>query len=285
VRVVHHDGDLPPLTFAEAQALRLIGAPPSLRLACQTRPACDLEIHPVLQPYVQLPIAAARGNRFGLAGFVPAWSDFGREREVTVLFVDVRGSTALAETRMPYDVVFLINQFMAEMAAAVEGSGGHYSNFTGDGLMALFGLGSPSAAWSGKDHGARSALFCAAEMLERVERMNVRLHCELATPLCVGIGIHSGLAIIGRMGPPKMPIVTALGDTVNTASRLEGLAKELSSPLVASARTIELARVATPLRDVQLRGRESALRVATFDDAKAIRQVLSGSPDAVAARG
>jgi adenylate cyclase len=277
VRVLHHEGELPPLTYAEAQALRLIGAPPSLRLACQTRPADDLEIHPVLQPNLHLPIAPTGGGRFAVAGYIPSGGDFGRERELTVLFIDVRGSTALAEMRMPYDVVFLINQFMAEMAAAVEGSGGHYSNFTGDGLMALFGLASPSAAWSGKDCGARAALFCAADMLERVERINVRLACELSAPLCVGIGLHTGLAIIGRMGPPKMPIVTALGDTVNTASRLEGLAKELSSPVIASQRTIELAGLSAPLRDVQLRGRESTLQVAMFADAKAIRQMLGGA--------
>jgi adenylate cyclase len=199
---------------------------------------------------------------------------------VTVLFVDVRGSTSLAETRMPYDVVFLINQFMAEMAAAVEGSGGHYSNFTGDGLMALFGLGEPTAAWSGKDCGARAALFCAAEMLERVERINVRLACELAAPLCVGVGVHTGIAIVGRMGPPKMPIVTALGDTVNTAARLEGMGKELSSPVVVSDRTIELAGLSATMRDVQLRGRGSLLRVATFDDATALRRLLGGAPKA-----
>jgi hypothetical protein len=119
-----------------------------------------------------------------------------------------------------------------------------------------------------------------------IDEGRVRLQCELATPLCVGIGIHTGEAIIGRMGPPKMPIVTALGDTVNTASRLEGLAKELSSaPVVASERTIELAGVSAPLKDVQVRGRETALRIAVFGDARALRHALSAAAAAVAVRG
>ena len=69
-----------------------------------------------------------------------AGEDFGEEREVTILFVDIRGSTSLAERRMPYDVIFLLNSLFAALAEAVENSGDYYSNFTGDGLMALFGL-------------------------------------------------------------------------------------------------------------------------------------------------
>src|SRR5205823_4406129 len=104
--------------------------------------------------------------------------------------------------------------YFAEMAAAIEATGGHYSNFTGDGLMALFGLEQVD------DHGAYAALTCGSRMLERLGDLNQQLASELAEPLRIGIGIHTGEAIIGQMGPPKMPILTALGDAVNTAARL-----------------------------------------------------------------
>ena len=120
------------------------------------------------------------------------------------------------------------------LAEAVEESGGYYSNFTGDGLMALFGLDGKRAK------GANAALRCALTMLERLDRFNQRLAGELETPIAIGIGIHTGEAIVGRMGPPKTPIQSAIGDSVNTASRLETATKDLGVPLVVSAETCEL---------------------------------------------
>jgi adenylate cyclase len=249
VMVVDGEENLPPPTPDEARALERIHAPPKLRLACQTRPNGDVSV----QLLFKTDLLAAQVN--GQGG-----PEFGQEREVTVLFIDIRGSTRLAEKRMPYDVVFLLNHFLQEMAAAVEESGGFYSNFTGDGLMALFGL------QPGPDHGARAALSCAASMLERLELINDRLVDEIETPLTVGIGIHTGLAIVGRMGPPKSPFVTALGDTVNTAARLEGLTKEFHSPIAVSAATLDAASIPhPPVCDVELRGRTTTLRVAPMD--------------------
>ncbi len=127
----------------------------------------------------------------------PRGKEFGEERHVTILFIDLRGSTALAEARLPYDVVFLLNYYFAEMAEAVDLAGGHYSNFTGDRLMALFGLGLSA------DHGAKAALRCALQMLEKLDQLNQRLAAELAAPLTMGVGIHTGQVIVGRMGPPR----------------------------------------------------------------------------------
>ena len=255
VLVVDGGADLPPPTPDEARALERISAPAGLRLACQTRPTADVAVQPLMKS--KLGAAAAMSGAIGLADRGP---EFGQEREVTVLFIDIRGSTRLAEKRLPYDVVFLLNHFLEEMAAAVEGSNGFYSNFTGDGLMALFGL------QPGPDHGARAALSCAANMLERLELMNERLIDEIETPLAVGIGIHTGVAIVGRMGPPKSPFVTALGDTVNTAARLEGLTKELRSPVAVSVATLDAAGMPhPPMCEVELRGRTSRLSVASMD--------------------
>ena len=248
VRIDASAGVLPEPTPVEAHALARIGAPANVRLACQLRPKVDLSVHPLLHPSLILS-GRTRGK------------EFGEERRVTILFTDLRGSTHLAESRMPYDVVFLLNNYFGEMAEAVEQSGGHYSNFTGDGLMALFGLEGSS------DAGARAALTCALSMLEKLDNLNEQLADELSEPLAMGIGIHTGEAIVGRMGPPKTPIISAVGDSVNTTARLESSSKELNAPLVVSLDTLRSSavEVTLPLQEVSLRGRANRLAVAALD--------------------
>ena len=153
----------------------------------------------------------------------------GSEREVTVMFIDLRGSTTLGEAKLPYDVLFILNQFFTEMTKALVATGGHYSNFTGDGLMALYGLNAPEPAL-----GAAQAMRGAREMLMRLDRLNAQLRADLKEPLRIGIGIHFGEAIVGALGPPRSQIVTAIGDTVNTTARLESLTKEYDCTLILS---------------------------------------------------
>ena len=160
----------------------------------------------------------------------------GSERLITVVFVDLRASTGLGETRMPYDVLFILNRFFAEMTKALADTNGHYSQFTGDGLMALYGLDTANPAL-----GPIQALRGAREMLARLDQLNEQMHAELRQPLRMGIGIHYGEAIVGSMGPPRSQIITAIGDTVNTAARLEGLTKDYNCVLVVSRRAAEVA--------------------------------------------
>jgi adenylate cyclase len=256
VQILSAAGELPEANELEAAALRRIGAPANVRLACQLRPEVDLTVQPLLHPR----IVAATQTEAG---------QFGEEREITILFVDIRGSTSLAEARLPYDVVFLLNSLFAALTEAVERSCGYYSNFTGDGLMALFGLDGQIR------NGARSALRCALTMFEKLDSFNDRLAGELDTPIEIGVGIHTGEAIIGRMGPPKTPILSAIGDSVNTTARLEGTTKELGVPLVISAETLRAAGVpiSMPLRDMSLRGRASTMAVAALGRAE-LRQIL-----------
>jgi adenylate cyclase len=260
VRIAAVAGDLPKPMQLEAAALRRIGAPGDVRLACQLRPQVNLTVHPLLHPR----LVAATHGRVG--------PEFGEEREVTILFVDVRGSTSLAEKRLPYDVVFLLNSLFAALAESVEESGGYYSNFTGDGLMALFGLNRERA------EGARAALQCALTMFQRLDKLNDRLADELETPLAIGVGIHTGEAIVGRMGPPKTPILSAIGDSVNTAARLESTTKELGMPLVVSEETLRAAGISTSmeLKPVSLRGRTSDMAAAALDQGS-LRQILNRS--------
>ena len=238
----HRQGlaELPPPSAIERAALQRIHAGPEVRLACQLAPRRDLAVVPLLPPDATVRDAKRPG---GVEG---------EERHVTVLFVDLRGSTTLGERKMPYDVVFVLNQFFAEMAEALKTTGGHYSTFTGDGLMALYGLdGSP-------EEGCKAALGGAAEMMRRLGKLNRSLATELADPLRIGIGLHTGLAVVGTMGPPEAPHLSALGDTVNIAARLEAETKRFDVPLVVSEDVAVLAGIDTTgmaHHRVEIRGR------------------------------
>src|SRR5216684_2603588 len=208
----------------EAKALARIEAPPGLRLACQIRPTADLTVMPLLPADATPAQCSVRG---GLEG---------SERLITIVFVDLRGSTTLGEAKLPYDVLFILNQFFQEMTKALDATNGHYSQFTGDGLLALYGLNArdPTTA-------PAEALRGAREMLARLDQLNRRLAGELTQPLRIGIGMHFAEAIVGSMGPPRSQIITAIGDAVNTAARLEGLTKEYDCALVLSRRAAEAA--------------------------------------------
>jgi adenylate cyclase len=208
----------------EARALARIGATPGLRLACQVRPMADVAITPLLG-----------ADASAAEGFVRGGME-GSERLITIMFIDLRGSTTLGEAKLPYDVLFILNRFFGEMKDALEATNGHYAQFTGDGLMALYGLYADDPA-----QGAADALRGAREMLLRLEQLNRKLKGELPQPLRIGIGIHHAEAIVGAMGPPKAQTVTAIGDTANTAARLESLTKEYGCSLVISRRAAETA--------------------------------------------
>ncbi|MSO92240.1 MAG: 2Fe-2S iron-sulfur cluster binding domain-containing protein [Rhodospirillales bacterium] len=241
VRVSRGLEHLPEPLPLERGALACIKASPQVRLACQLRPRHDLAVVPLLPSYATV----QDGRRPGGVE--------GQERHVTALFADLRGSTALGHARMPYDVVFVLNQFFAEMAEALNATGGHYAQFAGDGLMALYGLkGTPA-------DGCRDALRGAADMAARLDRLNATLKTELAQPLRMGIGIHTGLAIVGTMGPPAQPIFSAIGDNINVAARLESETKRLGVTLVMSEAVATLAGVdvaGLARHQVEVRGRE-----------------------------
>ncbi|OMH33696.1 adenylate/guanylate cyclase domain-containing protein [Motiliproteus sp. MSK22-1] len=249
VRVIGGQENLQPAEMEENNALAGIKADPNVRLACQLHVDQDISIVPLIPPerssdYVRKP------------GGVE-----GKEQQVAVLFVDLRGSTALGELRLPYDVVFILNQFFSAMVSALAQTNGHYAQFNGDGLMALYGLETDLAT------GCREAISGAAAMLAELERLNNRLNLELDAPLKVGIGIHSGEAIVGTMGPPLTPIVSAVGDTVNIAARLEAETKVHTVPLVVSRITAERGGVGLAgagQYQVSVRGRKESLEVLAF---------------------
>ena len=253
---------LPKPDKLEARALSRIDADPSIRLACQLRPRRDLHATPLLPPTA----TAAHGR---LPGGV-----HGREQQIVTMFIDLRGSTRLGERRLPYDVLFILNLFFAEMTAALSETGGHYAQFNGDGLMALYGLD------DGVKAGSRQALAGAVRMFARLDMLNHRLKDELAEPLRMGIGLHSGEAIVGTMGPPKSPLLSAIGDNINIAARLESQTKVFDCPLVISADLTRHTGIDTSgftKHQITVKGREAPIDVFAVTDIETIKPVAMPS--------
>jgi adenylate cyclase len=238
---------LPPPSPEEARVLHRVGAPDGVRLACQIRPTHGLEVTPLLPPGVG-PKAAWKQ---------PAYHQ-GSEREICVMFADIRSFTRFSETKLPYDVVFVLNRYFRSMGEAIDAAGGHIDKFIGDGVMALFG------ADTDPEEACRRALAAARAMGAALDELNRSLAHDLPEPIRIGIGIHFGAVIVGEMGYGKTISLTAIGDVVNTASRLEAATKEFGCQLIVSealaARAgIDLSRFAH--HEIEVRGRDGTLGI------------------------
>jgi adenylate cyclase len=253
---------LPPASEQERKVLERVGAPPNVRLACQTRPTANIAVVPVLPPTASPRDAQPR------PGYLQ-----GHEEEIAVLFADLRAFTRMAEHKLPYDVVFLLNRYFRAMGTAVESAGGQLDKFIGDGVMALFGVGSRPT------EGCRRALTAARRMSEGLRELNQSLASDVAEPLRIGIGIHAGPAIVGEMGHGRATSVTAVGDTVNTASRLENLTKEYACQLVISdavARYAQLDVEGFERHEIEIRGRLEPLTIRVIGDAQDLPAETTG---------
>ena len=246
VRIARGLGQLPPASEAERRVLARVGAAPDVRLACQTRPNHDVAVDPLLAPSVAPADAFATDVRQG------------HEQELAVLFADLRGFTRMAEHKLPYDVVFFLNRYFEAVGTAITSAGGVTNQFTGDGVMALFGIETGPAT------GSRQALAAARAMVAGVEALSAELAGDLPAPMRIGIGIHTGPAVVGRMGWGESFYLTAVGDTVHVAARLEQATKDYRAELVLSEDVARHAAVdlsAFPRHDLELHNRAGRIGV------------------------
>lgn len=254
IRVAGPASALPEASPAEQRLLERVGVAPNVRLACQLRPMGTISVTPLLPAHAQASDGYAQ----------PAYLA-GQERTIAVLFADLRSFTGIAERKLPYDLVFLLNSYFETVGEAITSSGGLVDKFIGDGVMALFGVDSRP------ERGCRQALAAAQRMIGQVNALSQNLAEELPEPLRIGIGIHCGPVVVGRMGYGETVHVTAIGDTVNVASRLQDLTKEFGCQLVMSeevARQSELDTAAFQRRELTLRNRNEALSIFVVEDVR-----------------
>jgi adenylate cyclase len=262
VRVVSDRGALPRPSGREAFVLTRVGArtDPAIRLACQLRPNTDVAVIPVLPAHIGADFVRNRRR-----------IHIGEERYIVSMFVDMRGSTRLAEARLPFDIVFLINRFLGAASQAVLDAGGEPNQFIGDGMLALFGLNvDPPAA-------CRQAMYAAANVAANVEYMNHQFATELPEPIQFGIGIHGGDVIIGDIGFRDHTVFTAVGDAVNVAARLQDMTKALNCTIIVSeevCKTAGIAPDALTRTEVSIRGRDEPMTIRTAADPTVLASLL-----------
>lgn len=261
VRIAGDATALPEPSEQELKVLARVGAPEGVRLACQLRPRRSIDVVPLLP-------ATAQPRE----GFRKPRSHQGDEQEIAILFADLRAFTRFSEGKLPYDVVFVINQYFRRMGLAVEAAGGRIDKFIGDGVMALFGVDDTPA------RGCRQALAAARAMAEALDELNAQLAADLGETLRMGMGIHVGASVVGEMGYRDAVSITAIGDAVNTASRLESATKEFGCQLmvsesVASAAGVDLS--AFPQRAVEIRGRTEPTLAYLIEDARRLPTIAA----------
>jgi adenylate cyclase len=184
----------------------------------------------------------------------------GVRREVTVLFLDIRGFTAWSERTDPAEVFDELNLLLGELADAVLSTDGTIDKFTGDGLMAFW-----NAPLDQPDHAER-ALRTVPRLLMRVREINLRREARSGPPFRVGIGIATGPAMVGNVGHRDRLAFTAIGDTVNLAARLEAATREVGVPVLLDERTFltiphALQRQLVRLDSITVKGRSERVRL------------------------
>lgn len=258
IRVIGDPHALPPPSRREAYVLERVGAgaDPAIRLACQLRPESDVAFY-LIFPAHTTAATMYRSTRYSI----------GEERYLVCMFVDMRRSTSIAERRLPFDTMFLINRFVGTVSHAIEGAGGRPNQFIGDGVLALFGLDcSPELA-------CRQGLAAVAAIAAGVDALNHEFAADLREPIRFGIGVNGGEVVVGDVGYKENIVCTALGDPVNVAARLQDMTKELGCEALVAEDVCRRAGVAVdtlPSRQISIRGRSEPLDVRSAVDARRV---------------
>jgi adenylate cyclase len=199
---------------------------------------------------------------------------------VTVLFSDIRNFTPMSESLAPQEVVELLNNYFSRACEPILEQGGTVDKFIGDAIMAVFGSPAPYP-----DH-AQRAIAAALAMAEKASDFRAWISRRFPKrdwqDFHIGIGLHTGEVVVGNVGSPKRFEFTAIGDTVNTASRLESLTKDLGWTIVASAATIKAAGPGVTTggrKEVQVKGRQEPVKVLEVKSLKQDQDNPSHIPD------
>ena len=222
VRILDGLSHVSPRTPLEQSVASERGWDDFTRLACQTRVHGDVIARPLLQSPQDIVVLDL--DEVGTASGVEE-----QELEVAVLFCDIRNFTSQTEKSLPYDVVYFLNGHFAAAAEVILNNNGFIDKYIGDGLLAVFGIrGEPPATT------CRNAVRAALGMQDAAQRLSPIFERDLNIALRLGIGVHFGPVILGRIGHPGKRQVTVIGNTVNLASRIERMTKQVDAPILLS---------------------------------------------------
>ena len=216
-----------PRTSPEEELAKKLRLDPEIRLACQTQIAGGKVILRRLAIDSE-DLEVFNDEMVGKLISAPV----GHEKKIAILFADIRGFTAFAESLLPYDVIYILNRYFQKMGFVINKNGGMINNYMGDGFMALFGLENPEKA-------AEQAVRAGVEMLEELEKLNPYFETLYRHRLRIGIGIHCGWVVVGNLGASNSQTVTAIGDAVNFASRIEAANKQVGTSFLISEETYQ----------------------------------------------
>ncbi|HNI27441.1 MAG TPA: adenylate/guanylate cyclase domain-containing protein, partial [Leptospiraceae bacterium] len=210
--------NLPGRNEKEKKLAKAKGFEDEIRLACQTVPSSDIKIRRLVNDTEDMQSAVAEhGNTSG------------REAKLAVLFSDIRGYTSFSEKALPYDAVHILNRYFARMGDSVRANRGFIDKYIGDGMMVLFGLNGETPYMA-----ASAAVRTAVSMVNSLNELNIYLKKNFDTKFQIGIGIHYGNLIVGEIGHSSKRQFTAIGDSVNFASRIESYTKQAGVPILVS---------------------------------------------------
>jgi len=204
---------------AEQDMAQQLGLGDEVRLACQLKPAGDLRVRRLVLDEIDLAISSQLDRS--------SQTRVGEIRNVTVFFSDVVGFTSISETLLPYDVMYLLNRYFVQAGDIIEGNGGYVDKFIGDGLMAVFGV-------EGEKDAPIRAVNAALQTLAAIDRMKPFVAAMYDIDFDIRIGLHYGEAVLGSVGSRGNERLTAIGDIVNVASRVEAANKEAGTRFLIS---------------------------------------------------
>jgi len=219
-----------------------------VRLGCQMHITGDVTLRRLLRDAEDVEISAGITKSEGPVSL-------GEEKTVAILFADIRNFTAFAESQPAYDVIYVLNRYFHEMGRIIQRRGGYIDNYMGDGLIALFGVDESR-------HAAKRAIQAGFEMLRSVKKMSAFLQEIYSAPLEIGIGIHYGQAIVGSIGAKEKKRMTAIGDAVNLASRIEAATKTCDASILVSEAALRAVRSSVRIEkkysNVHLKGKSGS---------------------------
>ena len=210
-----------------------------IRLACQTTVAGDVRLR-------RLVLDAEDEELTGSLAAGSAPSSVGEEKHLAILFADIRNFSTFSEALLPYDVIYVLNRYFHQMGKVISQHGGIINNYMGDGLMALFGVEDSAGA-------ALNATRAGLAMLEAVEQLRPYLETVYDMSFQIGVGVHFGEVVVGTVGGTELKRLTAIGDTVNIASRIEAANKEAGTKLLISEDVYEQVKCDVAIGQKRLR--------------------------------